>query len=80
MVEEAKRLGVGLFAVVGDANGNATGFAGVQPHDGQLYARFRDAQRKKNRAVPGCYASATDAALARAYALHMQDSLEEGEQ
>ena len=76
MVEEAKKLK--LLAVVSDDN--ATGFAGVQEHDdGQFYARFRDIMRKKNRAVPGRYASAKDAALARAYALHMQDSLEEGE-
>ena len=35
--------------------------------------------RKKNRAVPGRYATAEDAALARAYAVHMQESLDEGE-
>jgi len=35
--------------------------------------------RKKNRAVPGRYPSAKHAALARAYAVYMQESLEEGE-
>ena len=76
LVEEAKKLG--LVAVV--SIDNATGFAGVQEQDdGRFYGRFRDVKRKKNRAVPGRYASAKDAALARAYALHMQESLEEGE-
>ena len=76
MVEEAKKLK--LVAVV--SGDNATGFVGVQEHDdGKFFARFRDAQRKKNRALPGRYATAEDAALARAYALRMQESLEEGE-
>lgn len=76
MVEEAKKLK--LFATVNDDN--ATGFAGVQEHeDGKFYARFRDTKRKKMRAVPGRFATAEDAALARAYAVHVQDSLGEGE-
>ena len=74
----APRCLLGLVAVV--SIDNATGFAGVQEQDdGRFYGRFRDVKRKKNRAVPGRYASAKDAALARAYALHMQESLEEGE-
>ena len=76
MVAEAKAL-----KLVGVVNtDNATGYAGVlEQSDGKFQARFRDTKRKKLRAVPGRYASAEEAALARAYAMHVQDTLEEGE-
>ena len=76
MVAEAKAL-----KLVGVVNtDNATGYAGVlEQSDGKFQARFHDTKRKKLRAVPGRYASAEEAALARAYAMHVQDTLEEGE-
>ena len=76
MVAEAKALK--LIAVVN--NDNTTGYAGVlEQSDGKFQARFHDTKRKKLRAVPGRYSSAEEAALARAYAMHVQDTLEEGE-
>lgn len=75
-VEEAKKLK--LLAVVN--MDNTTGYAGVlEQSDGKFQARFHDTKRKKLRAVPGRYASAEEAALARAYAMHVQDTLQEGE-
>jgi len=76
MVAEAKALK--LVAVVN--NYNTTGYTGVlEQADGRFQARFHDTKRKKLRAVPGRYASAEEAALARAYAMHVQDTLEDGE-
>ena len=73
VVEEAKKLG--LVPIVSRAN--RTGYEGVQQQaDGKYQAKFRDVKRKKPRGA-GRYDSARDAALARAYAMHMQEQLQE---
>ena len=66
-VEEARRLSLQPKLSLC----SATGYAGVGLIKGKYQARFFDKSRGKQRAVPGLYKTALEAALALAWAKHL---------
>ena len=75
LVEEARRAGLQPKLSLG----SATGYAGVGILKGKYQARFYDKARGRQRAVPGLYKTALEAALALAWAKHLVKAMEEGE-
>ena len=75
LVEQAKQKG--LKPVLSPSS--ATGYAGVGILKGKYQARFYDKARGKQRAVPGLYETALEAALVLALAKAMVHAMEEGE-
>ena len=66
LVQEARRNGLTPKTKL-----HGTGYVGVSDVKGKYQARFFDKSRGKQRAVPGLYKTALEAALALAWAKHL---------